>query len=292
MTDSHFKRDDIVFEYRSKKMRQRDASRPEGSDLPPSYVPFDVLSQLRGFQSVFGFTREQAAENIKRGTTRGMKCAVYCDVLLVDFDNQEAAANLFERKLKNDKIAFIRAHSGGRSDHFHVALNPIFGVDVPYSLKQWMAENAPGSDLSFYHCNGNFRLFGTRHEKTGRIKVVVGTQAGSRLSIPIVEEPDPWAGLGSIIGEVKDVEAALGNILSLIGCEPSEGNRHQSLWAAVNGILTSEVQDPNGNENVPLGSLIENREGFVQAILYMINYSWKNPKPEADLERLIRDFKK
>lgn len=291
MKTSQVNRSDVVFEYRSKKVRQKDHSRNEGSDLPPTYVPFDVLAELRGFQSVFGFTRDQAKENVKQGHTRGLKCEVYCDVLLVDFDNQEAAANLFDRMLRNNNIAFIRGHSGSRSDHFHVAITPMFGTDVPYSIKQWMLQNAPGCDVSFYHHNGNFRLFGTRHEKTGKTKDIINSSGGNRLSIPLIAEPDPWAHFGSISGEVKDIEAALGYILSLIGCEPGEGNRHQSLWAAVNGVLTSEVTNDKG-EKVLFSSLVENREGFVQGLLYMVNYSWQNPKPEADLERLIRDFKK
>lgn len=289
---SELSRSDFLFEFRSRKARQKDPSRTEGNDVPPRYVPFEVLGQLRGFQSAFGVSKEQAAFNIRRGSTRGLKFPVYCDVLLVDFDNQKTAADLFERRLNHEKAAYIRADSGGRSDHFHVAIVPIYGMDVPYSIKQWMAENAPGSDLSFYICGGNFRLFGTRHEKTGRIKSVVKTERGGRLSIPIVAEPDPWDGLGSIIGEVKDVEAALGQILSLISCEPTEGNRHQSLWSAVHALLTCEIKNPDGADTVTLGSIIQNRESFVQSILYLINFSWQNPKPVSELMRLINDFSK
>lgn len=261
-----FSRDDFLFEFRSQKARVG----------PPAYVPFSGLFSLTGYGSVFGVTKEQAGENVRRGSTNGAYWDVYCDTLLVDFDDRPADADAFERALIGMGAAYIRANSGGRSVHFHAAIEPMFGRDVAYSLRCWVGRVAPGADLSVYQRNGMFRLFGTRHEKTGRFKEHVHTHPGRAIAIPYVEEEDRWAGGG---GAVSGLEGALAQALSLLQCSPGVGGRHQVLWSLARNLadeLVGVAPDP---------------AAAVEALIYAVNASFPQPKESSDLQRIMRDLK-
>jgi hypothetical protein len=259
-------RSDVRFEFRSGKVRIG----------PPVYVTYGELQGLQGYQSQFGVPVAQARANTEAGQTKGAKYAVYSDILLVDFDDCLDRANSFDARLRHGGIAFIRAVSGGRSDHFHIAIEPMFGPDVPYSCKLWVAANAPGADLSVYHRNGMFRLFGTRHEKTGRIKELTGSNQGSRLTIPYHEE-EPHVSWGT--SHVSDLEAALGYALSLLQSEPGVGARHQALWSFARSLADAAA------ENVP------DPGAFIEGFLHAINATWTNRKDTSDLHRIMRDLK-
>lgn len=257
-------RSDFLFEFRSQKARVG----------VPTYVGFSDLFNLQGFGSVFGVTLEQAAENVKRGATNGANYEVYCDTLLVDFDDCTEAAQQFGRFLKQQNIAFIEAHSGGRSEHFHVTIEPMFGVDVPNSLRQWVAIHAPRADVSIYQPNGMFRLFGTKHHKSGKPKRVTSTNDGRRLYITYVEKE--WRDPSSFSG-VTDIEGVFLQALSLLNCEPTVGNRHQILWS-----LAKTCSDCLGDA--------PDLRATVEGIIYAVNGQWQNKKEEKDLQRILRDI--
>lgn len=260
-------RSDYLFEWRREKVRKG----------PPVYVAYPELFALTGYQSQYGVTRKQAAANTRIGHTKEAKYEVYCDTLLVDFDDCTGKADAFDSYLRKNHIAFLRGVSGGRSDHFHVALDPLFGTDTPYSCKLWVIQFAPGADVSVYHRNGMFRLFGTRHEKTGKPKVLTSSATGKRLCIPYHEE-EPHVSYGT--GErATDLEGALAHALSLLGSEPTVGNRHQAAWSFAKNLLEA-TQD-----------VVPDPRSFVEGFLYAINAQWKNPKPSEDLRRILGDLK-
>lgn len=257
-------RSDFLFEFRSQKARVGE----------PVYVGFSDLFNLHGFGSVFGVTEGQAVENVKRGATNGANYPVYCDTLLVDFDNNSNAARHFDTFLKGQGIAFIEAHSGSRSEHFHVCIDPMVGVDVPYSLRQWVKLHAPGADQSIYQHNGMFRLFGTRHEKTGKQKIVTGSNRGRPLHIPYLEKE--WSEY-STLGGMTDIEGAFIQLLSLLRFEPLVGNRHQTLWGLAR-TLADTLQDA------------PDLRATVEGLIYAVSGQWQNQKEEKDLKRILSDI--
>jgi len=257
-------RSDILFEARSNKVR---------AGLP-TYFTFEQLENQRGFQSQFGVTHEQAAMNQIIGDTSGARYPVYCDTILVDFDDCPNDAHLFRTGLERDSIAFIEASSGGRSVHFHIAIDPVFSVSVPSSVKQWVANRSAKADLSVYHTNGMFRLFGTRHEKTGNIKEPTFRHQGKRAAVELLDEPQFWGSSGP---ELSDLEAAIGFTLTLLNGQPPVGNRYQTLWACAKSL-----KGALGDKSTTMTVI----EGLINAI----NETWPQPKEAKEISRLIKEI--
>ena len=257
-------RSDVLFEARPAKVR---------SGLP-LYFSFEQLENQRGFQSQFAVTRQQAVLNQLNGDTSGASYPVYCDIILVDFDGCPDDAQLFRTGLEADNIAFIEANSGGRSVHFHIPIDPIFGVSVPSSVKQWVANRSSKADLSVYHTNGMFRLFGTRHEKTGRIKEPTHRSKGKRASVKLLDVRDDW---NDFNGDVTEVEGAFGFVLSLLNGQPPVGNRYQTLWSCAMALKSAL-----GDKSTTISTI----EGIINAI----NESWPVPKEASEVTRLIREI--
>jgi len=259
-------RSDVRFEFRSGKVRQG----------PPVYVSYRELLVLKGYQSQYGVLKKQADFNTQAGQTKGVTYEVYCDTLLVDFDACVHRADFFDGVLCRAGIAFLRGVSGGRSDHFHIPIDPMFGTDVPYSCKAWILQNAPGADTSVYHRNGMFRLFGTIHEKTGRPKILTKTVQGQRLHIEYQEEA-PRVSYST--GHVSDLESALSYALSLCGNEPTMGTRHQQLWSLAKSLADATNQT------------VSDPAGLVFGLLQAVNANWANKKDTDDIHRIVRDLK-
>lgn len=257
-------RSDVVFEVRPAKVR---------SGLP-LYFPFNQLEHQTGFQSQFGVLKQQAVINQITGDTSGARYAVYCDTILVDFDSCPESALDFRRGLEKDSIAFVEAFSGGRSVHFHIACYPIFGVSVPASVKQWVASRTSKADLSVYHTNGMFRLFGTRHEKTGKIKEPTARVRGHAAVVRVIDAP---VAFDELEGNVSEIEGALGFVLSLLNGQPPVGNRYQTLWSCAMGL-----KNALGDKSTTMTVI----EGLINAI----NGTWQNQKEPGEISRLLREI--
>lgn len=275
----NYQRADFLYEYRSGKARQLDENRPAGQDKPPVYVPYEALHNLRGFQSVFGVSKAQAAENVIRGSTRGARYAVYCDTILVDFDGDVSVAYAFRDYLKAKGTAFILSHSGGRSIHFAIPCIPIFDVNAAYSVKLWAISHAIGCDPSIYSRNGMFRLHGTKHSKTGINKKILECFRGKAVEVSIVTEEysDEFRlqSEGNFVNPgVPSIEGFFAQVQSLLSVEPAEGRRYQTLWS---------LGDSARAGGIP-GHVTE-------GILRIINDQWRNPKPASELERLFNELR-
>ncbi len=152
----------VVYEVRNRLMRSG----------PPVLVPYEELSQYTGFRSVYGYGPEAAGQIREQGHTANLTgLPVYSHMLLVDFDDQPEAGYAMANALKDyDWVLF---DSGGRSLHLHVLIEPMEGSDVPQLQKQWMRERFHKADMSIYKTAGIYRLPGTQHEATGRMKHVI-----------------------------------------------------------------------------------------------------------------------
>ena len=152
----------------------------------PYLVPLSEVSKVSGgFRSVYAYDDATRDLILAQSSTAGLvSTPVYSDVLLVDFDNCEPDDLLYH--CYDNSLAHEVYESGNRSWHVHIPLVPAYGADVPWSQKQWVQEHAPLADVTYYHQAGQFRLDGTRHEKTGRYKRSVRKVEGQLLDIPIV----------------------------------------------------------------------------------------------------------
>lgn len=131
---------------------------------PVRLVSREELDISTGFRSVYCFGQDAVAHIKLTNSTAGLKgLDLYSNELLVDFDNQPEAALKFEQFLQN--YNYSKWDSGGRSIHFHVAIEPMSGPTVPESHKEFMQQIAPLADMSIYKTSGMYRLPGTFHHK-------------------------------------------------------------------------------------------------------------------------------
>lgn len=216
----------IYYEHRTTKIRQG----------PPRLVTRDELDQRRGFRSVYGWP-EAAANHVRTtGSSAGLKWfPVYSDDLLLDFDDQPAAADRAVSWCLASGVAFSAWKSGGRSVHLHISIQSMLGQSVPFSQKQFVAATFPGADLAFYHAAGMYRLPGTAHEKNpGCYKELIERWDGIAWEIPMINQPmfRPSASGGSS-RDPADLDAILTHMLFKIVHEGEGRNKHAFNMAKI-----------------------------------------------------------
>ena len=166
---------------------------------PPRLVPLDEVSKHLGFRSVFCFDADTASLINELGSTSNLRGRpVYCDVLLLDFDQGDPVE--FREWLRSSGLAFETYDSGGRSIHFHIPVEPVFGPWVPAAAKKWVQQHSKGADISFYHPAGMYRLPGTFHAKhAGRSKHLIEEGGTNKLVLtePPARETRPFEATGS-----------------------------------------------------------------------------------------------
>lgn len=152
----------------------------------PKFISLDDLSNHVGFRGVYAFSQQYAEEIAYAGTTRGVSSyPVYSDCLLLDFDNNADQALAAKNWLIAGGYGFEEYDSGNRSIHFHIPIHPMYGRHVPRTQKWWVQQHLPGSDTSYYHAGGVYRLPGTYHRKRpGHQKILLCSQPGQLLLVP------------------------------------------------------------------------------------------------------------
>lgn len=204
----------------------------------PRIVPYADRYNYTGFTSMYGYLEDAVKEIRRTGSTRNFKrFPVFSDTLFVDFDNQDEAADDFRGLLESLEIRFDRYHSGGRSIHFHIPIEPMYGLNVPASQRYWMEKNAPLADMSIYKHAGLYRLPGTYHAKyPGNKKKLLDSSEGNKLVIenrPIIK-----VSMDNDDNEVSPQEAYM--ILGkLLHTEAAEGNRHPHAFKIVRACKAS-----------------------------------------------------
>ncbi len=188
---------------------------------------FERLDQLEhtsclGFRSVYAYDDATKYQIECEKSTAGLTgVEVYSDQLLLDFDNCDPVDTLLW--LYDEGYTHSVWHSGNRSVHVHVAINPMMGSYVPYSQRVWVQRHVPLADTTFYHYAGQFRLPGTRHEKTGRRKVLKHEHYGKRLEIPRTDKPEVTY---SVRGNQAGKHSFFAHLLRVKG----EGERTVYAW--------------------------------------------------------------
>lgn len=188
---------------------------------PIRLVPLADVGSHTGFRSVFCYptvTVDTIMENKSTSYLRGLP--VYCDTLLVDFDS--CTGERMIQHLLDNGIGFDKYHSGGRSIHLHVPINPIEGPWVPEACKQWVKNTDRTADVSYYTMSGQFRLPGTFHSKNlGGVKHLLQSYPGSKLTI---EQPEQE--------ELADMQVTGTDEAVLIAATKhcAEGHRRPHAW--------------------------------------------------------------
>lgn len=193
-------------------------------DSSPVFVHADSLPKS-GYTSLYAITKE-AAEAIKQeGTTTGFKGVVWSPQLQIDFDSYDQG-RAAESKLKEMGYAYDVFDSGGRGLHFSIHRDHAPSHLLPQKDKQWVHKHFSEADTSIYTHLHLFRLPGTIHEKTGRVKQLIQTHPGQVLRFGVIEKErlSLVPRISSIEGSVFDSHRIMGNTV------PTEsGQRHPTL---------------------------------------------------------------
>lgn len=280
-------RSDAYFEHRETKVRKG----------APVYMPFEQVIKKQGYQSVFGVLGETASHNIAREKSSGLY-PVFCDVWLVDLDKGEGESNEeFEKRSLGFKTwlletgrAFSHYHSGGRSHHYHIAIQPMYGIDVPFSIRSF-AEKLPWRlDCSFYVTTGQFRLPGTKHERTGLHKTLIGSYRGTAFSMPRVPLP-----VGCRFSDEGNdftdstiwIQLLFQGMVDAPSERPSYRNqsRYQECWHIADGLLRAKGLS---------GSIFQVTDPVNTAILVweLLNGQWKDPKDDSEKARFLSEIRR
>lgn len=188
----------------------------------PKFVPLEEVNQHTGFRSIVAYDAVTVERLKEAGNTTGMRgTSVYADTLFIDFDDHDPKD--FREWLRASGLAHEEYHSGGRSIHFHIEIEPVFAAWVPLAMKSWVQEHAPTADVSFYHWCGQYRLPGTFHYKyPGQRKRLLHAQGKTQIRL---EKPKDLP-LNYDIDQNKSIE----DLYIISTKQTSMGNRRPTLW--------------------------------------------------------------
>lgn len=144
-------------------------------------VTKEELTNLTGFQSIYGFPPDVATKVLDQGGTWGMRSLkLYSDTLFLDIDDNDELANRIQQHLENQEIGHEMYFTGNRGYHFSIPIVPMLGVSVPLDQKRWVNHYFKGVDTSIYKTSGLIRLPGTYHTSNpGKKKVLVSSYTAS-----------------------------------------------------------------------------------------------------------------
>lgn len=240
------------------------------------FVPESKINNYTGFRSMFKYHNTAMKQATEARTVKVLAESelISCDTVFVDFDDNQPNANKFEKWLKEESFVFERWDSGGRSDHFHIPILPLFGSSCPKQIKKFMASfKLDGLDLSFYHYAGLFRLPGTEHHRTGKQKILVEQFDGDcLLQIPelITETKKPTV-FGKFDGDLDYLSFALIQITNYIGVSPKTGNRNSVLFE-----IASHLRDAGLERDTAFDLLVKMDETWLD-----------QSKGEEEVERVL-----
>jgi hypothetical protein len=194
--------------------------------------------------------------------------------VFIDIDNDPEAVTAFKQYFRQHKTTYSMWESGGKGVHFHLPTSLLSGVNLPFVHANYVKSTGIPCDPSLYRHNSLFRLPGTVHRKTKKIKKLLECYQGHTLTIP-----DSCFNVDNKIKIIhkleKNYDEMTGSIIQWVHLrlnEPKEGTRYMSLWS----VTTSLLQAGFGEDTV--AELIE-----------VLNEGWENPKEAEEVERVIRD---
>jgi hypothetical protein len=237
----------------------------------PLFVPLDQIDKVRGFRyrSVYAYDYEVMTSMLRNGETKGFQgCSVYSDCLFLDIDDKSYVDEC-RQILLNLRLWFTEWFSGRRGTHFHIPIKPMYGPYLIDSQKKFVTDTFDRHrvDRSIYSINGQIRLGGSRHEKSGKHKLQLQKFDGYRLEIPMLDKPLP-----TVYANTYDGNASKALYVKNLTYRRGEGQRHQHIM-----ILTKDAI----KLHIPLDIHLENMIAY--------NRRWMEPPlSDWELEKHVR----
>lgn len=210
----------VLFEHRFNQVRSGSVN----------LLPYEAAHTQPGFISVFGYPEEAQQHILGTNTTAGLRgVPLYCDLIYLDFDDNEQGAADAEHTLQRLGLHYELFSTGrpGRY-HFHIPAAPLLRSDVPFRVMSWVTQNFHGTDNSLYKTSGIIRTEGTFHNKApGKRKEWLRTGEGCLVDIMTATRdvmPRVFTAQDS-----SDAEAA--EVLENLWVEPCyEGGRNRQVY--------------------------------------------------------------
>jgi hypothetical protein len=198
-----------------------------GNMVPIEQLPTLLTLPNPGWVTNYQFPEATAKQIKASGNSRGFSdFSVKSTQLIIDFDGGLQNIQPFCHSLVSRDVSHTIYDSGGKGAHIHIAIEPMEGINVPYSQKVFVEKLFGNVDGSIYGHHSLIALPGRMHPKTGKPKREVGKYLGEKsLKIPVVKPVE------FNIQQDATMQWALNRILQFIEHPPGEGNRTQTLWS-------------------------------------------------------------
>jgi len=209
----------MYIEIRKTLKRRHDPILVPNGSLPPGY----------NFRSVYCYnqkTKEYIEQQKSTKHLRGVE--LYSDMLFIDVDGSDEDVQFVGNQLLDLGVCFQYWTTGNRGAHFHVPIEPMTSVFVPQSQSYWIRHHLDYNkiDISIYNSNGQIRLPGAIHQKTGKVKRLQEFIDGNKLQIPIIKT--------CIVKPSKNVmPATRSSYIYNLTRHKSSGKRHMHLMIIV-----------------------------------------------------------
>lgn len=224
----------ILYEFRA---------HPRRSSKPLLFEKSRIAGK-NGFISVFGYPQETAHKIIEQGGTFGLaQTELYSDLVVIDFDNADAAFAKALATCMSSDFSFRAYHTGNRGYHIHIDIEPLIESGIHKRMETWVSQRFSGYDPSLYKTSAVTRIPGTVHTKTGKTMYLVAFNGGDvRPDIREANIPMPIS--ASPFDDTEGSEEDLGDIfLFMLRKTIHSGERHQyayRLAALANRIGTDK----------------------------------------------------
>lgn len=186
------------------------------------------------FRSYFEYPTQTFTRIINQGSTDGLfDMPLICNEIFIDVD-KDVYVSKVRTVLLRLGIRFTE-YSARRGKHFHIPIERLDGLDIPWSVKMWLMTyfEPEEVDMSMIHHAGQIRLIGAVHEKDGSIKTMIRSYPGNTLKVPKLTRPK--VSLMSINSTLSADDKrrwnAIYTSLRLEGV--GEGNRYPTLFKII-----------------------------------------------------------
>lgn len=235
----------------------------------PHFIVDGDLGRHQGFASLYAVTEADAKAIEQSGTTAGFKGSVHSERLWIDTDSYEDADRA-EQTLKRMELDYVAYDSGGRGAHFGVLRECDPSHTLPQRDRAWVREHFPYADSSIYTHLHLFRLPNTVHDRTGCTKTLVRHVRGQALTLPRLESREVVLSPRQV-GSSKSVLATFSVLKDSVAVDV--GKRHETLVRLGYALCQDAQVDAD----------------FALRWLHEVNKLYTEPKPDEELEKIIRD---
>lgn len=196
----------------------------------------EIIKYVRnpGYASVYSFSKSDADQIKEAGHSQGFnKYTPGADCLSIDLDDKgQSLDHVLEKFSEYEYEVWF---SGCKGHHVIIKHDFIESEDLPYSHLNVVRSFNIKVDECIYQPGRILRLPNAIHEKTGKKKVLIGTNKGKLLEIPLIKKPPVTF---SFKGEEEgDYKTALAKLWSLSVEGLQEGERNKKIWQISSELL-------------------------------------------------------